>query len=80
MKMDETTEKAYREKLKDVRDAIKATKRLMKSKEKHIRLRAIDLFIQLSEMEIALVEYLKGGSEPVRDERNPLARRASLGR
>jgi hypothetical protein len=79
--MDETTEKAYREKLKDVREAVKAAKILMKSEEETVRLQAIDLFIQLSELEIVLVQALSMEPETTtREERNPLVRRAHLGR
>ena len=43
--------------------------------------KAIVLFIQLSELEIALVEALKERPETqAREERNPLARRARIDR
>jgi len=78
---DETSKKVYWEKLKDVREAVKAAKRLMKSEEGHIRIQAIDLFLQLSELEIALVAALRAKPETqAREERNPLARRAKLDR
>ena len=82
MKMgDEISEKAYRGKLKDVRDAVKAAKMLMRSEEESVRLQAIDLFIQLSELELALVQALSEEPETrTRDDRNPLARRTRLGR
>ena len=80
--MDETAEKAYKEKLRDVREAVKIAKMLMKSaEEENVRLQAIDLFIQLSELELALVQALSEEPEiTTREEKNPLARRARLGR
>jgi len=75
---DETSEKAYRSKLEDVRETVKAAKMLMRSEEEYVRLQAIDLFIQLSELELALVEALKETPDTTRDERNPLARKARL--
>ena len=76
---DETLEKAYRKKLKDVRDAVKAVKILMRSEEEQVRLQAIDPFIQLSELELALVQTLSDKSETMaRKERNPLVRRARI--
>ena len=75
--MDEM-EKTYREKLKDVREAVKATKTLMKSDDGNIRLEAIDLFIQLCELELALVHALREEPETQAEERNPLVRRLRL--
>ena len=76
--MDEM-EKTYREKLKDVREAVKATKTLMKSDDGNVRLQAIDLFIQLSELELALIHFLSEDSENQAGEmRNPLVRRVRL--
>jgi len=74
----ETTE-VYEEKLKDVREVVKAAKTLIESDDDDVRLEAIDLFIQLSELELALVHVLSGepGSEG-EDERNPLVRRLRL--
>ena len=78
MKMDEM-KKAYREKLKDVREAVKSAKKLMRSKEENIRLQAIDRFIRISEFELALIKALNEEPETTaRDDRNPLARRAHL--
>ena len=76
--VDETSEEAYRSKLEEVRDTVKAAKMLMRSEEEHVRLQAIDLFIQLSELELALIEALKETTNTTRDDRNPLARKARL--
>ena len=65
----------YEEKLKDVREAVKATKTLMNSDNDDVRLQAIDLFIQLSEIELALVHTLN--EEPDQED-NPLVRRLRL--
>lgn len=65
----------YEKKLKDVREAVKATKTLMNSDNDDIRLQAIDLFIQLSEIELALVHTLREDPE---EEGNPLVRRLRL--
>jgi hypothetical protein len=72
----------YRRKLRAVQKAIKICWSLTKSESEEIIARAIGLFLDLSEMEIALTEALK--EEPrepeTRDDRNPLARRSRLGR
>jgi len=74
----ETTE-IYEEKLKDVREAVKAANTLMKSDDDNVRIQAIDLFIQLSELELALVHALREDPENQADEeRNPLVRRIRL--
>jgi hypothetical protein len=83
VKTGDETEKAYREKLKDVRGIVKAAKVLMRSEEESVRLQAIDIFIQLSEFELALVQALSEEPETrarVEEDRNPLVRRARLGR
>jgi len=71
----ETTE-IYEEKLKDVREAVKAANTLMKSDDDDVRIQAIDLFIQLSELELALVQALSEKPESQAD--NPLVRRLRL--
>jgi len=68
--------KIYEDKLNDVREVVKATKTLIESEDYNIRLEAIDLFIQLSELELALVQFLSEEPESQADEeRNPLVRR-----
>jgi hypothetical protein len=55
----------------------------MRSEEESVRLQAIDIFIQLSEFELALVQALSEEPETrarVEEDRNPLVRRARLGR
>ena len=74
----ETTE-IYEDKLKDVREAVKAANTLMKSDDDNVRIQAIDLFIQLSELELALLHALREEPESQSDEeRNPLVRRLRL--
>jgi archaeosine-15-forming tRNA-guanine transglycosylase len=83
MEIDETAEKAYKEKLRKVRAVIEKTKKLMASEKEEIQLKAIDLFLQLSELELALVQALSEEPETrvrIEEERNPLARRARLDR
>ena len=77
--MNPETTKIYEEKLKDVREAVKAANTLMKSNDDKIRLQAIDLFIQLSELELALVQAMSEEPESQgEEERNPLVRRLRL--
>ena len=71
----ETTE-IYEEKLKDVREAVKAANTLMKSDDDDVRIQAIDLFIQLSELELALLHAMSEESDSQAD--NPLVRRLRL--
>jgi len=66
----------YEEKLKDVREAVKAANTLMKSDDDNVRLQAINLFIQLSELELALVQALS--EKPESQANNPLVRRLRL--
>jgi len=71
--------KIYEDKLEDVREVVKAAKTLIESEDDNIRLEAIDLFIQLSELELALVQFLSEEPESQSDEeRNPLVRRIRL--
>ena len=74
--MNPETTKIYEEKLKDVREVVKAAKTLIESEDDNIRLEAIDLFIQLSELELALVQFLS--EEPESQADNPLVRRLRL--
>jgi len=79
--MSEKPETVYRQKLKEVRGAIKTVKKLMESEREEISLKATDLFIQLSDLELALLEVLKGEPrKPEADERNPLVRRTRIDR
>jgi len=74
----ETTE-IYEDKLKEVREAIRALNTLMKSDDDDVILQAVDLFIQLSELELALVHALSEEPESqVEEDRNPLVRRLRL--
>ena len=69
----------YEDKLKEVREAIRALNTLMKSDDDGVILQAVDLFIQLSELELALVHALREEPENQADkERNPLVRRLRL--
>ena len=77
---DETVEKAYNEKLREVRAVIENTKKLMASEKEETQLKAIDLFLQLSELEFALVHALSDEPETQAEERNPLVRRLRLDR
>ena len=81
--MNEDNVKAtYRKKLREVQKAIKICWGLTKSESEEITVRAIGLFLDLSEMEIALTEALKEETrepEP-REDRNPLVRRSRLDR
>jgi len=72
------TREVYEGKLKDVREAVKAAKKLMESEDENVRLRAIDLLIQLSDLELALVHVLCGEPVSEEEERNPLVRRLKL--
>ena len=71
-------EEIYEEKLKDVREAVKDANTLMKSDDDNVRIQAIDLFIQLSELELALLHALREEPETQAEERNPLVRRLRL--
>ena len=74
----ETTE-IYEDKLKEVREAIRALNTLMKSDDDDVILQAVDLFIQLSELELALVHAMSEEPETqAEEERNPLVRRLRL--
>jgi len=73
--MSESTKASYRGKLKDIRAMVKACMNLAMSENEEIRVRAIGLFIDLSEMEIALTEALREDSRHEAQEVNPLARR-----
>jgi len=80
---DETVEKAYKEKLWEVRAVIEKTKKLMVSEKEETQLKAIDRFLQLSELELALVQALSEEPETrvrIEEERNPLVRRIRLDR
>ena len=74
-------EDVYRELLKDTREALKVVRRLMKSKNENVKIIAIDKFIPLCDIAVALAEAL--GEKPEqgeRKDRNPLARRSRLDR
>jgi len=78
---DEPVEKAYKKKLREVRAVIEKTKKLMASEKEETQLKAIDRFLQLSELELALVQTLSEEPEiTTREEKNPLVRRTRLGR
>jgi hypothetical protein len=77
--MNPETSEAYEDKLREVRAIIEKTKNLMESDREGVSLKAVELFIQLSDLELALVHVLCGepGSED-EEERNPLVRRLRL--
>lgn len=68
--------KAAEELLRSIKRAISASEGLMKSESEEVKVFAVDTFIKLAEMEVALVEAL--GEKAAADEGNPLARRARL--
>jgi len=76
--MNPETTKIYEEKLKDVREVVKAAKTLIESDNENVRLKAVDLFIQLSELELVLVQVMSEEPETQGEERNPLVRRLRL--
>ncbi len=67
-------ESMYRELLKHTREAIKVVKGLMRSEDEEIQVYAVDAFMNLSNLAVALAEALGDEPEP-KEERNPLARR-----
>jgi len=69
---------AARELLQAVRKAVKATEKLMRSEDENVQVFAVETTVKLTEMAVALLTSLK--SEEVREERNPLARRARVER
>jgi len=74
MKVDE---REVAEELVDaVHRAIKVCDALMESEDVDVKVFAIDSIIKLAEMEMALLDAL--GERAVKEERNPLARRAKL--
>ena len=66
----------YEEKLKEVREATKALNKLMQSEDDDVILRAVDLYLQLCELELALIHAIDEASGS-RSE-NPLVRRLRL--
>jgi len=74
--MNPETTKIYEEKLKEVREAIRALNTLMKSDDDDVILQAVDLYIQLCELELALIHTINEASESQAD--NPLVRRLRL--
>ena len=68
--------KAAEELLRSVKRTISASEGLMKSESEEVKVFAVDTFIKLAEMEIALLEAL--GEKAAADEGNPLARRVRL--
>lgn len=71
------TREVYEGNLKDVREAVKTVNTLMESDDDNVRLKAVDLFVRLSELELALVHALSGEPDQA-GERNPLVRRLRL--
>ena len=74
--MNPETTKIYEEKLKEVREATRALNKLMKSDDDDVILQAVDLYIQLCELELALIHTINEASESQAD--NPLVRRLRL--
>jgi len=74
--MNPETTKIYEEKLKEVREATRALNKLMKSDDDDVILQAVDLYIQLCELELALIHIINEASESQAD--NPLVRRLRL--
>ena len=74
--MDESV--AAKELLQAVRKAVKATEKLMRSEDEDVQVFAVDATVKLTEVAVALLTALK--SKEVREERNPLARRARVER
>jgi len=71
----ETTE-IYEETLKEVREATRTLNKLMQSEDDDVILRAVDLYLQLCELELALIHAIDEASGS-RSE-NPLVRRLRL--
>ena len=71
-----------RELLQAVRKAVKATEKMTMSKDESIQVFAVDAMVKLSEMAITLLSFLKvENAKMIKvEERNPLARKAQLGR
>ena len=69
---------AVRELLRAVRDAVKASERLMRSEDESVQVFAVDATVKLTEMAVVLLTALR--SEEVQGEKNPLARRARIER
>jgi len=67
---------AAEELLEAVRDALKVSRKLMKSKKENVKVFGVDVFTKLAEIEISLMEAL--GEKAAREQRNPLARRVKL--
>jgi hypothetical protein len=74
--MNAETSEAYEEKLREVRAVIERTRRLMASEREETQLKAIDLFLKLSELEIAFIHAIDEASGSRSD--NPLVRRLRL--
>ena len=70
-----------RELLQAVRKAVKATEKMMMSKDESVQVFAVDAMVKLSEMAITLLSFLKAENAKMikAEERNPLARKAQLG-
>jgi len=66
---------AFEDKLREVRAVIEKTRRLMASESEETQLKAIDLYLQLSELELAFIYAIE---ESGRDSDNPLVRRLRL--
>ena len=66
----------YEEKLEEVRETIKALNRLMQSEKDDVILQAVGLYLDLVDLELALVYALDEAAES--QEKNPLVRRLRL--
>ena len=69
---------AAKELLKAVRQAIKATQKMMASENEDVRVFAVDATIKLGNMAMVLIDAVREGRRS--KEGNPLARRIRLGR
>jgi len=72
--MSAETSEAYEDKLSEVRAVIEKTRKLMASESEETQLKAIDLYLQLSELELAFIYAIESGSSSD----NPLVRRLRL--
>lgn len=73
--MNAETSEVYEEKLREVRAVIDKTRKLMESDNEGVRLKAVELFIQLSELELAFIYAI---DESGSSSDNPLVRRLRL--
>ena len=74
-------EELYKELLQETRESIEVVKKLMKSDNEDVRLDAVRQFMSLTDMAVGLADMIGEKPEPkMRDDKNPLARRARIDR